>query len=119
MTNYYCECCDYHAPQHSNYIRHLNTKKHKKSTQSQQKANIQSSKKVTCKYCDKSFTTKQAMYRHMKHSCKKNDDEDLRELVHLLSMQLNEQKIENQTIIKQNKILQQQLNQLIKEASGQ
>ena len=44
-------------------------------------------KNTTCKYCEKRFTTKQGMYRHIKYYCKKNDDEDLKELVRLLNEQ--------------------------------
>jgi hypothetical protein len=123
--SYNCNCCGYSTLLYANYKRHLNSKKHKKSTQSQQLVNIEStqsqqlvntysSKKDKCKYCDKLFTTKQAMYRHIKYSCKKNDDEDLKELVRLLNVQLSEQKKENQTIIKQNNSLQKQINQLSK-----
>jgi len=46
-----------------------------------------------CQYCSKSFTTKQAMYRHIKYTCKKNNDEDLKELARLLNekdKQINE-----------------------------
>ena len=45
-----------------------------------------------CKYCKKNFTTKQSMYRHIKYTCKKNEDEDLKELVKLLNEQLKEQR---------------------------
>ena len=43
-----------------------------------------------CKYCEKRFTTRTSMYRHIKYSCKHNDDEDLKELVRLLNKQLDD-----------------------------
>ncbi len=101
---YYCKCCNYNAKQKCNYEKHLKTKKHLESTQSQQKVNIESTKSqpnvlnpFNCKYCDTNFTTKQSMYRHIKYSCKKNKDEDLRELVRLLNEQnkIKEKQMEN------------------------
>ena len=71
---YYCKCCNYNAKQKCNYEKHLKTKKHLESTQSQQKVNIESTKSqpnvlnpFNCKYCDTNFTTKQSMYRHIKY----------------------------------------------------
>ena len=52
-----------------------------------------SAERNPCHYCSKSFTTKQAMYRHIKYTCKKNNDEDLKELARLLNekdKQINE-----------------------------
>ena len=101
---YYCKCCNYNAKQKCNYEKHLKTKKHLESTQSQQKVNNESTKSqpnvlnpFNCKYCDSIFTTKQSMYRHIKYSCKKNKDEDLRELVRLLNEQnkIKEKQMEN------------------------
>ena len=43
-----------------------------------------------CKYCDQEFAFKQSMYRHIKYSCTKNNDEDLKELVRLLNVQRSE-----------------------------
>jgi len=73
-------------------MKHLKTIKHQRIEQ------IQSQNKIvdasvnsicllnnTCKYCHKNFTTKQAMYRHIKYTCKKNNDEDLKELARLLN----------------------------------
>lgn len=44
-----------------------------------------------CKYCDQKFVFKQSMYRHIKYSCKKNKDEDMKELVRLLNSRIKEQ----------------------------
>ena len=103
---YYCECCNYYAKVKSSFDKHLQTKKHKKSTQSQHLVNPKSTlvnpkSTFCCKYCEKGFTTKQAMYRHIKYTCKKNEDEDLQELVKLMNEQIKEIKEENMEI-KQN-----------------
>jgi len=42
-----------------------------------------------CKYCDQKFVFKQSMYRHIKYSCKKNKDEDMKELVRLLNSRIS------------------------------
>ena len=96
---YYCECCNYDAKIKGNYDKHLKTKKHLESTFSQQRVNKKSTfsqQKVNilffnCKYCAKQFTTKQSMYRHIKYTCKQNDDEDMRELVKLMNEKIDEQ----------------------------
>jgi len=43
-NKYYCKYCDYNAKVKSSFNKHLKTNKHKKSTQSQQKVNIESTK---------------------------------------------------------------------------
>jgi hypothetical protein len=125
-SKYYCSSCNYQANQKSHYDKHVLTLKHQKATQNQQKVNIETTQnqplgntvsKPTCKYCEKQFTTKQAMYRHIKYSCKKNDDEDIKELVRLLNLQQerygNLEK-ENKAMQKQNKVMQKQIQQLTK-----
>ena len=44
MENYVCLCCNYTTNRKQNYIRHLNSNKHKKSTFSQQRVNKKSTK---------------------------------------------------------------------------
>tara|TARA_A100001011_G_scaffold399945_1_gene511253 strand:+ start:223 stop:1164 length:942 start_codon:yes stop_codon:yes gene_type:complete len=107
MPIYDCKCCNYSTHIKTHFHKHLTTKKHKESTKSQQKSTFESTKsqqKVNpilnphaksydCQYCSKYFTTKQAMYRHIKYTCKKNKDEDLKELARLLNekdKQINE-----------------------------
>ena len=43
-----------------------------------------------CKYCDKPFKYKNSMYHHIKYTCKQNKDEDLKELVRLMNLQLQQ-----------------------------
>lgn len=97
MVKYTCECCDFITHIKSHFKRHINTTKHKKSTQNQQLVNPKSTisqhlvnpeSGFECRYCKRQFTTKQAMYRHVKYTCKMNKDEDLKELVRLLNLKV-------------------------------
>ena len=47
---------------------------------------------IYCKYCDKQFKHRSSLSKHIKYSCKKNKDEDLKELVRLLNLQLEQQR---------------------------
>jgi hypothetical protein len=58
---------------------------------------------IFCKYCNQSFHFKQSMYRHIKYSCKKNKDEDLKELVRLLNLRLETERKELQAQIAEQK----------------
>ena len=104
--NFSCKCCNYYTNLKSNLAKHLQTQKHfilQKSLKSQEKVNIESTNShekviISCKYCSKLFKHKQSMYHHIKYSCTKNKDEDLKELVRLLNNQ-NKQlviKVDNQ-----------------------
>jgi len=110
-----CECCHYKTKIKSNYGKHIKSKKHiilanktaplnseNKSivevSESQPKVNLKSTQSqpntataYLCKYCDQCFKFKQSMYRHIKYSCTKNNDEDLKELVRLLNLKLENQ----------------------------
>lgn len=92
MSKYYCECCNYNAKVKGNYIKHLKTIKHQKIQliQSKTDGKINDDKSMnlitnSCKYCHKKFTTKQAMYRHIKYTCNQNSDESIIELCRLLN----------------------------------
>jgi len=66
-----------------------------------------------CKYCDQKFTFKQSMYKHIKYSCTKNNDEDLKELVRLLNNQLEQQKYEfEEKLQTQSKQIEKLMNKL-------
>lgn len=107
MDKYFCVCCQYDAKQKSNYEKHMKTRKHEKLSQSYPKVTpklplvtpkLPLKKVLCCKYCKKEFKYKSGLSRHIKYTCKKNEDEDLQELVKLL----NEIKEENQTIKAEN-----------------
>ena len=87
---YVCEGCDYTTTNVANYKKHLETKKHKALVDTP----------YVCKYCEKVFKFRQSMYRHIKYTCKKNNDEDLKELVRLLNQDKKE--LEKQ-VLTQNK----------------
>ena len=72
---YVCKCCDYKTIYQTNYKKHLDSKKHK----------TKMVEPFVCKYCEKVFKFKQSMYYHIKYTCKKNTDEDLKELIRLLN----------------------------------
>ncbi len=109
MKKYNCESCDFHTNHKPNFERHLKTKKHIESPQSHHLVTTKSPfshHKVTifndsestpfeCHYCFKQFKFKQGMYRHIKYYCKKNKDEDLKELARLLN-EKNKQLIEKE-----------------------
>ena len=100
MENYHCVRCNYCTNRKQNFQRHLESKKHIESTKSQHLVNIKStfsqpkvnilsnidkSHEYQCHYCSKNFKFKQSMYKHIKYSCKKNKDEDFKELARLMN----------------------------------
>ena len=119
---YDCECCKFSTKLKSNYLRHLKTKKHfnkinshpkvtKKSPFSHPKVTIFSeviNENLICKYCNKQFKYKQGMYRHIKYSCKKNNDEGMKELARLM----NEIKEQNKSKDNQIEQMQKQIDKL-------
>ena len=89
----YCECCEYKTNLTANFKKHLVSKKHilviSKSTKCHPNViPLTTVPTYDCKYCSQSFKFRQSMYRHIKYSCKKNTDEDLKELVRLMNLQL-------------------------------
>lgn len=100
MAEYHCKCCKYKTNVKCNYDKHMNSKKHfmvvnndHLQTKIKDDENMFSyalQSNHVCKYCEKRFTTRTSMYRHIKYSCKHNDDEDLKELVRLLNKQLDD-----------------------------
>ena len=112
---YNCICCNYTTKIKANYGTHLESRKHYVNLSKAEKVTpnvslnnpktpfvypkntFEQEKKdddISCKYCEQKFKFKQSMYRHIKYSCKKNKDEDLKELVRLMNVQLEQQKHE-------------------------
>lgn len=92
MSKYYCRCCNYDAKVKGNFLKHLKTIKHQKFEKfhEEKKDNDENKNSLyqtnnICKYCQKIFTTKQAMYRHIKYTCSQNSDESIVELCRLLN----------------------------------
>ena len=88
MVVHICTLCNYKTTTKQHYTKHLTTDKHL----SKQPAIIKETPQFICKYCDQNFSFKQSMFRHIKYSCTKNKDEDLKELVRLLNAQLEQQR---------------------------
>jgi hypothetical protein len=119
-----CDCCKYTTKIKSNYSKHLFTDKHinahtklhatrsekstvkKVSNVSQKLAKVsielaKSNSKYLCKYCEKEYNHKSSLSKHIKYSCTKNKDEDLKELVRLLNLQLQHKDKQLETQAKQ------------------
>jgi len=122
------ECTECHFCTHLlyNFNRHNTTPKHlakiesqsknnQKSTFEQPKVNPQIKKKSehVCKYCHKEFSFKQSMYKHIKYTCPKNKDEDLKELVRLMNLQIEQQKQELKQKDKQIETQSKQMERLM------
>ena len=87
MSEYECTICKICTKQKANYLRHLNTNKHKQMMETT-KIQMPRENEFSCEYCDQKFSFKQSMYRHIKYRCMKNKDEDLKELVRLMNLQI-------------------------------
>ena len=116
--SFFCEKCNYYTTRRDNYNRHLESQKHqipqKKTTQKQHKpqkitAQKQHNEDFVCKYCNCVFKHPQSLYRHIKYYCRKNKDEDLKELVRLMNLQLEQQ---NTQMIQRDKELEYQKQQI-------
>ena len=102
MTTYECKNCKLCTKQKANYIRHINTLKHKERSKIKpESTDSQPKKEYSCEYCEQKFSFKQSMYRHIKYRCTKNKDEDLKELVRLMNLQLQEKDHQLDTKTKQ------------------
>ena len=108
MPDYHCKCCNYQTRIKTHYIKHLNTTKHKKCIQNVSKTPKMYPKCIqktySCKYCNKHYKYSQGLSKHIKYTCKNNQDEDLKELARLL----------NETKEEMNEIIESKNNQLEK-----
>ena len=98
MPDYSCRCCLFVTNLKTNYTNHLKTYKHirkvEEESQKKEDENAVEKKEVDeklpisfkCKNCDKCFSFKQSMYRHIKNSCK---EKDLKELVCSLNKKID------------------------------
>ena len=85
MVVYECKCCTFITNLRPNYEAHLITKKHLKLVQI--RPNIAQTiteispetNTISCKYCGQNFKHKSSVYKHIKYTCTKNKDEDLKE----------------------------------------
>ena len=114
--SYVCEYCNFHSIRRTNYDRHLLSQKHIKNIEN--KPFIQEI--YDCKYCGKIYKHKQSVLKHIKYTCNKNKDEDLKELVRLLNLQLQQKdkeleyhKLQNEKQQKQMDTQQKQIDKLM------
>ena len=116
MKEYICECCNYVTKNKTKYDRHIQTKKHLERIQnvSEMYPNVSEmypnvsienedtcENKFTCKYCGKAYKYSQGLSKHIKYTCKKNEDEDLKELVKLMNEKLKNMET---SMVKQEKV---------------
>jgi hypothetical protein len=105
---YECKICSFITNHRTNYKKHLLTDKHKRKEREIEKIQERKNIETICKYCDKNFSCKQSMYYHIKYTCKKNNDEDIKELVRLLNKERSERKEDKEQIAN----LQKQIDKL-------
>ena len=132
-----CECCHYSTMYKSNYVKHLASNKHiihkykqtaafkcevtkaspvltevspKLAEVSQKLAEV-SPKVIFCKYCEKEYKHKSSLSKHIKYSCTKNKDEDLKELVRLMNLKMESERNEFQKqLTQQQKVFDKRLD---------
>lgn len=87
MTKYECLCCMFFTNHKGNYIKHINTTKHRineteyikengfvSNEKKEQKCNHkEQNKQYNCRFCPKSYKYRQNRYRH-EQSCKYKDN---------------------------------------------
>ena len=118
MAEYSCKLCNFNTKLKTNYTNHLATEKHKNNSISKNSISITKNikKLYTCKYCEKSYSYKQSMHLHIKYNCKKNNDEDLKELVRLINLKLDAKdkqiEIQSKQIDTQNKQIDKLMGKL-------
>jgi hypothetical protein len=111
---YQCELCNFTNKIKTHYDRHLLTTKHltnlklakvsqklAKISQNDEKSSQKKPTHITCEYCEKEYKHKSSLAKHIKYTCTKNKDEDLKELVRLLNNKLQAQDTQIQTQAKQ------------------
>lgn len=118
--NYYCECCDMSFNRKYDYVRHLESKKHAKLAKvslglAEISQKLAENATFSCKYCKRTFKHKSSLSKHIKYSCKKNTDEDLKELVRLLNQQNQEMSKQNHEIMDELKKKDIQINKVIQQ----
>ena len=134
---YRCELCNYETKVKANYVKHTISNKHKwiceKShiTSNESKTPLDtdkifkelaevspklaevSPKVFECKYCLQQFKHKSSLSKHIKYNCMKNKDEDLKELVRLMNLQLETEREERKKVQKQVENQARQIEKLM------
>ena len=117
MVIYSCTLCGFYNENKCKYERHLQTKKHQETCKSKVSQKGQTSKsnvlEFHCKYCGKMYKHKQSVNNHIKYTCKENKDEDVKELVRLMNLQLQQKDV---MLKEQNHEIKTLTNQMEKQA---
>ena len=117
MGFYSCMLCGFYNENKCKYERHLQTKKHQETCKSKVSQKGQKSKsnvlEFHCKYCGKMYKHKQSVNNHIKYTCKENKDEDVKELVRLMNLQLQQKDV---MLKEQNHEIKTLTNQMEKQA---
>jgi hypothetical protein len=87
---YTCDNCNFKTNIQSNYDKHIQTMKHLNNIINIRQKIIQKNNDYSCKYCGQLYKHKSSIYKHIKYNCMKNKDEDLKELVRLLNLKLEQ-----------------------------
>ena len=122
MENYVCNICNYQTFRRANFDRHNLSKKHKKMSKfspnlAQMSKNLAvfspKTSNFLCKYCCKEFIHQSSLSKHIKYHCTQNKDEDLKELVRLMNLQIQQKDKELKFQKEQNERQQKQIDKLM------
>ena len=109
MSEYRCDICNYTTTINSNYHKHLRTSKHKKKEEKYKNSekpilskneskifNYNIHKEYVCKTCNKSYSTKAHLNRHMKHYCKDHTQDQLLNIIEKQNKTIEEMHAQHQ-----------------------
>jgi hypothetical protein len=108
--NYCCELCDYICYDKSNYLKHINTKKHK-TKHFEPKTTETTSTTYTCIHCNKQYKNRNGLWYHNKKCGKTN-------MVELLIKENSDFKSLMLEMMKSNKDLHKQMLEVCKNSNN-
>ena len=111
MVAYSCKICMFHSDNKSKYERHLKTIKHREKIEYEDNyIGYVGDDMNSCKYCGKIYKHKQSLTNHIKYNCDK--DENVKELVRLLNLQLEQKDDRIKTLTHDIQKQQEQIDKL-------
>jgi hypothetical protein len=130
-NKYICEICDYNTSKKTDYIRHINTIKHKGNILATEKTKKRDTKYI-CEYCEKLYNDRTGLWKHRKTCSTSSEPPDTPSFpetktiigssdipIELILEVIKQSKEVQNVLIEQNKELQKQLlehsNQLIEQ----